>query len=170
MKETELEERIDRSLHDIFMAMNLDRLPVTRENGNFSAKNLSLMEIRILRKITENGEIPLKDIRALVQLPNSTLTSIIKHFEHKGLITRLPNPEDKRSYVLRITSLGCMINDQHRAFDIQIAKSFIERLDSVEEAEEFIRLATKATRSPLFSFQDFANQYIDYDSLNDEEK
>ena len=169
MEETELEERVDRSLHDIFVAMNLDRVPLVRENGNFSAKNLSVMEMRILRKITETGEIPLKDIRVLVQLPNSTLTSIIKRFEHKGLITRLPNPEDRRSYVLRITRLGRMINDQHRTYDIKVAKAFIERMDSVEEAEEFIRLATKATRTPLVSFQEFANQRIDYDSLDMEE-
>lgn len=169
MEETELEERIDRSLHDIFRAMHLDRVPLVRENGNFSAKNLSLMEMRILRKITETGEVPLKDIRVLVQLPNSTLTSIIKRFEQKGLITRHPNLEDKRSYMLRITRLGRIINDQHRAFDIQIAKTFIERMDNVEEAEEFIRLAVKATRAPLASFYDFANQRIDYDSLKNEE-
>jgi len=170
MQETELQERIDRSLHNILTAMSLDRLPLARENGNFSAKNLSLMEIRILRKIDEDNEIPLKDIRVSVQLPNSTLTSIIKRFEQKGLITRLLNPEDKRSFILRITKIGHVINEQHRAFDVQMAQTFIDRMDSVEEAEEFMRLATKATRSPLASFQDYANQRIDYDSLNTKEE
>lgn len=156
----ELVNRIDKTLHDIFMAMNLDRLPIQRENGSFSAKNLSLMEIRILRAINEQEGISLKDIRAAVDIPNSTLTSIIKKFEKKGLIKREIDQMDKRSYLLNITERGRIVNKEHRHFDIMIARTFIERVGNDELLERFVKETKSALSKPLFSMEEFC-QYHD---------
>jgi DNA-binding MarR family transcriptional regulator len=104
-------DQLDTALHDIFRAMNLDRLPVHREGDCFSSKNMSLMETRILRNIDEHEQVSLKDVRAAVDIPNSSLTSIIKKFEQKGLIVRLIDPNDRRSFLLCITEEGHLVNE-----------------------------------------------------------
>jgi DNA-binding MarR family transcriptional regulator len=156
----DLVDRIDETLHDLFQAMNLDRIPIQREYGKFSAKNLSLMEIRILRAIDDHDQMALKDIRARVQLPNSTLTSIIKKFEAKHLVLRIPNPEDGRSYILKITKKGRLINREHRQVDRLIAQNFLARLGGEKAAEDFVRITNIATRTPLFSMDEY---YGDHD-------
>jgi DNA-binding MarR family transcriptional regulator len=158
----DLVDRLDNALHDIFRAMNLDRLPVHRENGVFSAKNLSIMEIRILRNIDENEEMTLKDIREAVDLPNSTLTSIIKKFETKGLVQRYINSSDRRSYVLRITEKGHLINQGHRYFDRKIARTFMERIGNDDQVELFVEMVHKATRSQFFSLEEFCEYQKNY--------
>ena len=154
----ELIERLDKSLHRLYQAMYLDRLPIRREYGSFSSKNLSIMEIRILCIIDENDEIPLLEIRDSFDLPNSTLTSIIKKFEVKKLICRLPNPQDGRSYLLKITPKGRQINQEHRGFDRLIAINFLDRLGDDKAAETFIEVVEKTTRTLLLSMEDLLHK------------
>lgn len=154
-----LVDELDKTLHQIFRAMNLDRIPMQRENGNFSAKNLSLMEIRILRVVDEHENIPLKEIRVAVDIPNSTLTSIIKKFETKGLITKSVDSFDKRSYLLSITPKGHMINTAHRHFDRLIAQKFLERVGNDELMERFVKETQTALAAPFFTMEEFCTYY-----------
>ncbi|MBQ9942262.1 MAG: MarR family transcriptional regulator [Christensenellaceae bacterium] len=148
-------DRLDTALHDIFRALNADRLPVHREGAGFSAKNLSLMEIRILRLIHEAEVISLKAIRSAVGIPNSSLTSVIHKFENKGLITRTKDPADRRSFLLAITDKGRRINEAHRENDRKCARVFIERVGDEQLIEQFIRITKLGASSALFSMEEF---------------
>jgi DNA-binding MarR family transcriptional regulator len=151
--EAEIIKQIDDSLHRLVFSMCWELLPLHIRQGEYSMKNLSLLEMKILRLVAEERGIPLKDIRDSFPIPNSTLTSIIKRFEERGLISRSVNPQDGRSFIIGITELGHKVNERHRMFDKLIAVHFYERLNNDMDAQRFIKIVKQATQAPLMTYE-----------------
>ena len=144
--------RMSIALHGIFMGMNLHRYPQPQRSDSFSAENCSLTELNIIRRAgRNNGMIELFDIRTSLQLPNSTLTGIVKRLVRHGLVEKIQSTKDGRYCILKLTPFGYEIDKQHRRMEQEIAKNFISHFKSEEEVELFIRLAMEATREPLIS-------------------
>jgi len=153
MTESEIIKKIDDTLHNLVFSMCWELLPLYARHGEYSMKNLSLLEMRILRLVDEECCIPLKDIRDRFQIPNSTLTSTIKRFEAHKLISRSVNPRDGRSFIISITETGHEVNERHRKFDRMIAVRFYERLNNEAYAQQFIEIVSQATKSPLMTYE-----------------
>lgn len=156
MFDQKLIDKIDDCLHELIFSLSFDKAPI-RKSGEFSMVSMSLLELRIIRYVAEHDEALLKDIRTSVDIPNSTLTSIIKKFENKELIQKLINPEDKRSFIIKITEKGKALNTKHRLVDQLMAKNFLSRMNSIEEAETFVRLVRQGTSSQLLTVKDLYN-------------
>lgn len=153
--EEELIQQIGECMNSIVEALYLTNYPYRYVPGDISnMKDLSLLELKILRYIGNGQRTPLKDIRALVGIPNATLTSIIKRFEKRGLIIRLPNPDDRRSFILELTQLGKTIHNAHMAEHRLAAENFLKRIEKKEDAEAYIRVVNQATKRPLYSFDE----------------
>ena len=152
MTESEMIKKIDDTLHNLVFSMCWELLPLYARHGEYTMKNLSLLEMRILRLVDEECSIPLKDIRDRFPIPNSTLTSTIKRFEDHKLISRSVNPRDGRSFIISITETGHEVNERHRMFDRLIAVRFYERLRNEAEARQFIEIVGQATRTPLMTY------------------
>jgi DNA-binding MarR family transcriptional regulator len=161
MIETEIIKKIDDSLHRLVFSMCWELLPLYTRQGEYSMKNLSLLEMKILRLVDEERNIPLKDIRDRFPIPNSTLTSVIKRFEEHGLISRSANPQDGRSFIINITEIGRKVNERHRMFDKLIAVRFYERLDNDADAKRFIAIVKQATRTPLMTYERIKKEDFD---------
>ncbi len=54
----------------------------------------------------DNYTCSLKDLKGVLSLNPSTITGITTRLENKGYIARLPNPNDKRSTPIVLTSEG----------------------------------------------------------------
>jgi DNA-binding MarR family transcriptional regulator len=161
MIEAEIIKKIDDSLHHLVFSMCWELLPLYTRQGEYSMKNLSLLEMKILRLIAEERNISLKDIRDSFPIPNSTLTSIIKRFEEHKLISRSVNPQDGRSFIISVTEIGCKVNERHRMFDKMIAVHFYERLNNDVDAERFIEIVKQATRTPLMTYERIKKEDFD---------
>ncbi len=61
--------------------------------------------------------------------PPTTVSSYIKRFERRGHVRRVPNPEDRRSYIVELTTTG-------RAAHHAAGALFRPALDHVDEALE----------------------------------
>ncbi len=103
----------------------------------------------MLREIAKRDECHLLDIRELLQIPNSTLTSLIKRLEKNGVIEREKDPADNRKYILRLTNFGKEIDNQHVRMDMGVVHNFVERVSDPKDVESFVRAIQQATKESL---------------------
>ena len=104
---------------------------------------LSTNEIAILRIISEKEEVIIKDILEILNLPKSTLTSIIDRLENRNLIVRAISKRDRRSYKLELTEEGKLAQDEHIKFEEEVYGKVMISLDTYEEREGLLKLIRK---------------------------
>ena len=106
-------------------------------------QGLSTNEIAIIRIISEKEEVIIKDILEILNLPKSTLTSIIDRLEKRNLIVRAISKRDRRSYKLELTEEGKIAQDEHIKFEEEVYGKIMVSLDTYEEREELLKLIRK---------------------------
>lgn len=60
----------------------------------------------ILSLLWEKDRMPFKDLAAASLTSRPTITGIVDTLEKKGLVTREPNPDDRRSLLVSLTEKG----------------------------------------------------------------
>lgn len=106
-------------------------------------QQLSTNEISIIRIISEKEEVIIKDILEEVQVPKSTLTSMIDRLEKRDLICRAISNKDRRSYKLLLTEEGKKTQEEHVKFEQEVYGKIIASLDNYEEREMLLNLIKK---------------------------
>lgn len=101
---------------------------------------LSNSEITIIHMAISNEKLVLKDIVKAIDLPKSTLTSMINRLEKKGYIKRITSEEDKRCYHLLVTDKGKEIEKQHLESEYYVYSHILKGLDSKLKREQFLSL------------------------------
>lgn len=86
----------------------------------------------------ESPQTP-KQIAAFLELDGSTITGLLDRMEDKGLITRNPNPDDRRTLKVIITGQGLKLQ---KSIDEVIKESniYILNIFSDEEQDQLKRL------------------------------
>jgi DNA-binding MarR family transcriptional regulator len=125
---------IGRSWHRLFESMGLDRL------GKWSdaLHGISPVDLHIIRMAAEVPDVILKDIRDDLDVPQSTLTSIIDRLERNGVLERTMSRRDRRSYGLKLTKKGRKIHEEHRKLGRMASELMLEALGSEREARKFV--------------------------------
>ena len=54
----------------------------------------------------DRDEMPLKDLASACNCTRATITGLIDGLERKGLVSRKPNPDDRRSLLATLTDEG----------------------------------------------------------------
>lgn len=70
------------------------------------ASGLSVMQWRVLASLSGGAPLSLGTLADIVLALQPTATKLVARMEKDGLITRLPNPQDKRSVLMTLTPLG----------------------------------------------------------------
>jgi len=91
----------DRTLLELLVHMSL-RLRL-RGVDLESSTGLFGRELDLVAILTASGPTSVKSLVADLGLPRSTMTAIVDRLESRGLVTRHPNPLDRRSIVLEAT-------------------------------------------------------------------
>jgi MarR family transcriptional regulator, organic hydroperoxide resistance regulator len=68
--------------------------------------DLSAAEINALACFTGARARPVRDLVGATGQRPSTLTGVLDRLERRGLVTRTPNPHDRRSIVVELTPAG----------------------------------------------------------------
>jgi DNA-binding MarR family transcriptional regulator len=96
----------------------------------------------------ESGNATIADLHRAFAHKRSTLTSVLDRLSERGLITREPNPEDRRSFIVRLTRQGSakaakihrhlesLETEALRGTDRKAVEAFTGVLDQVERAAE----------------------------------
>ena len=60
----------------------------------------------ILSLLVEKDQRPFKELAELLSCTRATMTGIVDTMEKKGLVSRSPNPDDRRSLLVTLTEKG----------------------------------------------------------------
>ncbi len=130
-------ERIDILFHKAIKLFNKNTMLASSE----LLKGVTPLEIQVINLIIDSPEATIKSINQDLNIPNSTLTCIINRLEDKQIIKRAINMKDKRSYALRLTDKGVMLQEEHIKMEYALYKSILNAFKTDEERITFIRLA-----------------------------
>lgn len=104
------------------------------------------MHARVLKIIKNTDPCTAIDIAQKLSRDKAQVTRLLNTLIEHELITKQPNPEDKRSQRLRATVKGEEITQQISGIDGEIFKQITEGISS-EELQEFTRIADKMTKN-----------------------
>ncbi|WP_413283543.1 MarR family winged helix-turn-helix transcriptional regulator [Vibrio sp. MA40-2] len=123
----------------VFTIMHLYRLTM-RSKLNATDIGLHSMHVKCLTFIDRNTVCTANDIASFFSRDKSQIARLIKEMIDKNWVTKVANPQDKRSQLLSLTeqgkSLANLIADTQRDVQEKIQKNL-----STEELEEFKRVA-----------------------------
>jgi DNA-binding MarR family transcriptional regulator len=92
-------------------AKNLRRI----ERETVREAGLSPPQYHVLRSLWEQNRMPLKDLAKASNCSRATITGLIDGLEDKGLVRRVPNPDDRRSLLAELTQDGQALREQTHA-------------------------------------------------------
>jgi len=99
----------------------------------------------ILTLLWERTGRPLKELAAAAHCSPATMTGIVDTLEGKGLVTREPNPADRRSLLVELTKQGRALRDSTPTLD-RIFRSCCVGLEP-DEVRQLSRLLKKLNES-----------------------
>lgn len=91
---------IGQKFEDIERSINRALQLYAQESG------LTLLEAKALGRLLDEGEATLSSIAECEHMPLSTMTGVATRLEKAGLVERTRSEDDRRAYVLTLTSAG----------------------------------------------------------------
>jgi len=107
-----------------------------------STTGLANRELNLLSMLTMAGPTSVKSLVADLALPRSTMTAIVDRLQARGLVRRLPNPEDRRSVILEATDHAVHALDAYTQGLQQLVEHTVSTLDDQEQAQ-LVRLVAR---------------------------
>ncbi|BAH07079.1 hypothetical protein CKR_2028 [Clostridium kluyveri NBRC 12016] len=140
-------EKQIRELSSIWHSMIMVSDYKNAESRFSRIQGLSTTEIGVLRIIFEKEDVIIRDIVEVLNIPKSTLTSMINRLEKRNLIKRTISSRDKRSYRLVLTEDGILAQKEHVELEEKVYNKIMGCLDTWEEREELLKLMRKIVRN-----------------------
>jgi DNA-binding MarR family transcriptional regulator len=78
----------------------------------------------------------MKDLAAKMGVTTGTLTVMIDNLEKKKLVERIQNPDDRRSYVIKLSPEGVEHYRRHSNFHLELTRECVSAF-SDEEIQTF---------------------------------
>lgn len=97
--------------------------------------DLTAAQYMILANLHEKDGRPLGELADVMRCSKSTITGVVDTMERKGLVAREPNPDDRRSHLLRLTPRGRALRRSTPELE-----NFFQNCGPCLKAEEFARL------------------------------
>ena len=124
---------LNRSLFAVVREFERFRGSIARERG------LTVTELRALARVAEGGHITPKQLAQQLELTTGAVTALTDRLVDGGLVTREPNPDDRRSLLLAPSEAGVqLMGDVIAAYEEIVRKSTLDVDD--QQLEEFATL------------------------------
>lgn len=107
-----------------------------------SSTGLVGRELDLVALLTASGPTSVKSLVADLGLPRSTMIAIVDRLQERGLVIRLPNPDDRRSVILEATPEAHGALARYQA-GMSGLVSHIQKVLPEAEQLELTRLVTK---------------------------
>jgi DNA-binding MarR family transcriptional regulator len=99
-------------------------------NDTSTGEGLTPTQYSVLALIRTRGPLGLAELGELEGINPTMLSRIVKVLDERGLIRRLPNPQDMRAALVEVTPEGVLLNDRVRAQRTQVIIECLDRLPS----------------------------------------
>ncbi len=103
---------------------------------------LTIPQYYILSLLSEKDGRPFKDLAEILACSRATVTGIVDTLEKKALVTRNPNPEDRRSLLVTLTPKGRSLLQSTPGLEETFGSCCCDLLPT-GEAQELARLLKK---------------------------
>lgn len=116
------------SVRKIVRAINLESKRVEKNFG------ISIPQLLTLKYLKENPDYKttMRSLREFLSLNASTVTGIVSRLEAKGFVARLPNPADKRSTPIVLTSKG---DELIKKTNVSLHEKISKNLEALNDEE-----------------------------------
>ena len=119
-----------------------------RANSRLAPLGLTVRTCGVMNLLADQGPLSQQAIGELLGIDRTTMVEIVDQLEEAGIARRLPNPHDRRSYLVTLTAGGK--GKQRRAakaFDDAVEDFFspLGRAERVQFTEMLQRLLAHAT-------------------------
>ncbi|PSW13215.1 MarR family transcriptional regulator [Photobacterium rosenbergii] len=108
--------------------------------------NITPMHLRVLKIINKKQSCTAIDIAQFLNRDKAQVTRLLNELIKQSLIEKVPNPEDKRSQRLLVTSEGMAILAQLETIDSKMNDKMMRGI-SQKELEEFERITGLMTEN-----------------------
>ncbi|WP_243089559.1 MarR family winged helix-turn-helix transcriptional regulator [Thermus neutrinimicus] len=113
------------------LGYSLMRLLLARAKEVFAQEGLSLMQAEVLRLVRGGVDLPSRLAEHLEVLP-SQVSHLLASLEEAGLLTRHPDPQDRRRVLLRLTPQGEAVQQRLQEAWLQAYGQHLARLSPKE--------------------------------------
>ena len=117
----------------------------TWEEREVEGSGLSLPLMHTVEILGIHEELRMKELAELIGVTTGTLTITVDKLEKKGLVKRIPNPDDRRSFLITLTKEGRKTHRTHSMAHQGLTERCVEGF-SPEEVETFKNLLDRFSR------------------------
>lgn len=110
--------------------------------GNFSDLNLTPTQFAALAKIADKGGVSQNRLGRMTAMDPATMKGVIDRLLERGLITRRPDPDDRRRAVLELTGQGLALLQEAVPQGFRTTEETLEPLTR-DERQRFLVLLSK---------------------------
>jgi DNA-binding MarR family transcriptional regulator len=146
------------NIRKIVRSLNLESKKILKEYG------VSIPQLMCLDYLGARPDLRSTqgEIAKYLNLNSSTMSGIIDRLELKGYVARLPNPDDKRTVFISLTSKGLKLLDAspellHNQLSTRLEKLPVQKLEEINEALNILVKALnieEISASPLMTIED----------------
>ncbi len=108
----------------------------------FRQYELTMAQFTVLEALYHKGEMTVGMLIEAVLSTSGNMTVVVRNLERQGLISRLPNPGDGRSYLLRLSESGKKLIAELYPLHMALLAKCLAPL-SAEEKEAVVRILKK---------------------------
>ncbi|AWI04722.1 MarR family winged helix-turn-helix transcriptional regulator [Clostridium drakei] len=135
-------QRFDTVMHKIYKRLRQLHGDIdTMFPGGITSNELSVLKVA-----SKYPDAALKEISRYLDVPGSTLTSIVDRLEKRNLVKRIISSKNRRSYSLELTQEGIKISELHEVAENQLWKKVLGALDEDCERNTLINLLDKISK------------------------
>ena len=117
--------------------------------SRLSTVGLSIPRLAALQRLVDaGGSLPLGQLADRLACVKSNVTQLVDRLEAEGLVTRSPDPEDKRSRLAIITDAGRRIHQDGAKIQRQVEEELFATLtvDDAARLQEIVAKLKSASR------------------------
>lgn len=139
------EDRTRRSLRAMKAFRTAERRFDTVGQATLSAHGLTPAQFGALEVLRSRGPMSVGELMSRILTTSGNMTVVIRNMERNGWVTRSPDPEDRRSFIITLTPEGADLIDSVLPEHASNAESLFSPL-SDGELEELTALLSKLRR------------------------
>jgi DNA-binding MarR family transcriptional regulator len=148
--------RPDLSITELGVTGRLSRLGqhmADRDDAVFGRFGVSRGEVGLLSALRISGpahQLSPTQLGRGLMLSSAGVTSRLDRLERRGLVTRLPDPADRRGIIVELTDAGLALVDEAVAAKTQADRQLLARMDpaDVESLQRLLRILLSALEPP----------------------
>lgn len=112
------------------------------EDKTVQGTGISLPNMHTIEILGIFGELRMKELASKIGVTTGTLTITVDKLEKKGFVKRVPNPLDRRSYLIALTDKGYKVHRAHAKAHLDMTTESLKEFSETEK-EQFLHLLTK---------------------------